>query len=43
MGNSTLRYKNINYSELQNKEYETLLSRTLILCKSFEYLFETFT
>ena len=36
------RYKNINYSELLNKEYENLLSRTMVLCKSFEYVFENY-
>ena len=36
------RYKTINYSELLNKDYETLLSRTEILNKGFEYLFENY-
>lgn len=36
------KYKTINYSELKNKEYEILLSRTLVLCKSFEYVFENY-
>ena len=36
------RYKTINYSELKNKDYETLLARTLILCESFEYIFEKY-
>ena len=36
------RYKNCNYSELQNKEYEILLARTTVLCKSFEYVFENY-
>jgi DNA adenine methylase len=36
------RYKTMNYSELQNKEYETLFNRTTILCKSFEYVFENY-
>lgn len=36
------RYKTINYSELQNKDYETLLARTEVLCKSFEYIFENY-
>lgn len=34
------RYKTINYSDLQNKAYEELLSRTEVLNESFEYLFE---
>ena len=33
------RYKTINYEALNNKDYETLLARTCILCKSFEYIF----
>ena len=36
------RYKAINYSDLQNKDYETLLARTSVLCKSFEYVFENY-
>lgn len=36
------RYKTINYSELLNKDYETLLSRTEILNKGFEYIFENY-
>jgi hypothetical protein len=36
------RYPSINYSDLQNKEYETLLARTEVLCKSFEHLFENY-
>lgn len=36
------RYKTINYSELQNKDYETLLARTSVLRKSFEYVFENY-
>ena len=36
------RYKTINYSELQNKNYEYLLARTVVLNKSFEYIFETY-
>ena len=36
------RYKTCNYSELQNKEYEKLLSTTTILNKSFEYMFENY-
>ena len=36
------RYKTINYNELINKEYETLLGRTEILNKSFDYIFENY-
>ncbi len=36
------RYKTINYSELMNKDYETLLGRTEILNKGFEYIFENY-
>ena len=36
------RYKTINYSDLENKDYEKLLSRTDILNKSFEYIFENY-
>ena len=36
------RYKTINYSDLQNKAYEELLSRTEVLNESFEYLFENY-
>ena len=36
------RYKTINYSDLQNKAYEELLSRTEVLNKSFEHLFENY-
>jgi len=36
------RYKTINYSEITNKNYEDLLSRTQILHKGFEYIFETY-
>jgi DNA adenine methylase len=36
------RYKTINYEALNNKDYEILLSRTQILCKSFEYIFENY-
>jgi DNA adenine methylase len=36
------RYKTINYSELLNKDYETLLGRTEILNKGFEYIFENY-
>ena len=34
------RYKTTSFSDLQNKAYEELLSRTQILNESFEYLFE---
>jgi len=36
------KYTNINYSDLQNKDYETLLSRTEILNKGFEHVFENY-
>lgn len=36
------KYKTVNYSELQNKEYENVLNRTEILNKSFEYIFENY-
>ena len=36
------RYKSINYSELENVEYATLLSKTEVLHKSFEYIFENY-
>ena len=36
------KYKTINYSEIVNKDYETLLGRTEILNKGFEYLFENY-
>ena len=36
------RYKNINYNDLQNKEYQDLLSTTEIINKSFEYIFENY-
>ena len=36
------KYKTINYSELLNKSYETLLSKTTILNKDFEYIFENY-
>jgi DNA adenine methylase len=36
------RYKTINYSDLQNKAYEELLSRTEVLNESFEHLFENY-
>ena len=34
------RYKTINFSDLQNKSYEELLSRTEVLNESFEHLFQ---
>jgi len=36
------RYKSINYNELINKDYEALLSRTEILNKGFDYIFENY-
>ena len=36
------RYKSINFEELLNGEYEKLLKRTEIQCKSFEYIFENY-
>jgi DNA adenine methylase len=36
------RYKTINYNALINKDYETLLSKTEILNKDFNYLFENY-
>ena len=36
------RYKTIDFSNLLNKDYETLLSRTEILNKDFEFLFENY-
>lgn len=36
------RYKHCNYEELKNKKYETLLKRTRIYNKSFEYIFENY-
>jgi DNA adenine methylase len=36
------KYKTINYNDLTNKSYETLLSRTEILNKGFEYIFEMY-
>jgi len=36
------RYKTINYSDLENAEYATLLSKTTVLHKSFEYIFENY-
>ena len=34
------KYKTINYSDLNNPNYHSLLSRTQILNKDFEYIFE---
>ena len=34
------RYKNFNYEEIKNTEYEDLLKRTEIFNNSFEYIFE---
>ncbi len=36
------RYKTINYEDLKNKSYEELLSRTEIMNKGFEYIFENY-
>jgi len=36
------RYKTINYEDLKNKAYETLLSRTEVLNKGFEHIFENY-
>ena len=36
------RYKTINYIDLINKDYETLLSRTEILNNGFDYIFENY-
>lgn len=36
------KYKTINYNDLTNKAYEDLLSRTEILNKGFEYIFENY-
>ena len=36
------RYKTINYSEINNTDYETLLGRTEILNKGFEDLFQNY-
>jgi len=36
------RYKTINFNDLLNKDYESLLSRTEILNKEFEYIFENY-
>ncbi len=36
------RYKTISYNELIDKDYETLLNRTEILNKGFDYIFENY-
>jgi DNA adenine methylase len=36
------KYKNINYNEIINKDYEILLGRTEILNKGFDYIFENY-
>lgn len=36
------KYKTINYNDIQEKDYETLLNRTEILNKGFEYIFENY-
>jgi DNA adenine methylase len=36
------RYKTINYEQLCNPEYETLLKNAVILKESFEYIFENY-
>jgi DNA adenine methylase len=36
------KYKTINFSQLQNKEYEDLLKRTEIINTGFEYIFENY-
>jgi DNA adenine methylase len=36
------RYKSINFDDLKNKSYEDLLSRTAILNKDFDYVFENY-
>ena len=36
------KYKTINYSDIQNKKYEILLSKTEILNNSFEHVFENY-
>lgn len=36
------RYKNYNYEDIKNKDYENLLQRTQIFNKSFEYIFENY-
>lgn len=36
------QYKKINFTSLQNKEYENLLSKTTILCESFLHIFQNY-
>lgn len=36
------RYKNYNFEDIKNKEYEELLKRTEIYNESFEYIFENY-
>jgi DNA adenine methylase len=36
------RYKQFNYEDIKNKEYEKLLQQTEIFNKSFEYVFENY-
>lgn len=36
------KYKTINYNEIINKDYETLLGRTEIFNKGFDYIFENY-
>ena len=36
------RYKNYNYEEIKNKDYEDILKRTEILNKDFTYVFDTY-
>ena len=36
------KYKNVNYNEIINKDYEILLGRTEILNKGFDYIFEKY-
>lgn len=36
------RYKTINYEQLVNPEYETLLKKAVILKESFEYIFKNY-
>ena len=36
------RYKNYNFEDIKNKDYETLLKRTDIFNKDFEYIFKNY-
>lgn len=36
------KYKTINYNDIKNNDYETLLSKTEILNEGFEYIFEKY-